>query len=293
MTGSNKDNVILFPKTVEYYHTELTRLLESERYREAVQLLKFLLHCQADDTRTVEEWRSLLGWLESSFPSDIADAEDAEADLTEADLFRQQVQEKAGSDRHYAKKLMEILLHNVPLEKKLLALEQLAVIDHPQICETLKRWLQTVDLPPFVQFKVLQTLKSKGMTGKIKVHKYKEDTVLEIADTPLSLDHFPPNLLEIYRKVQQVSEIYHPALAYFAEHTWKEFLASIYGTSVYEQLKTLDSASLAVWAGALHAVVTETMLGEADEREIMQLYHIAPEFEAVWEQAVRKIKSFL
>lgn len=290
MTGSFKDNVILFPKTVEYYHMELTRLLESERYREAVDLLKFLLQCQADDMRTVEEWKSLMGWLESSFPSDFAETED---DLTEADLFRQQVLEKVGNDRHYAKKLMEMLLHDPSPEKKLLALDQLAVIDHPHICETLKRWLQTVDLPPLVQFKVLQTLKSRGETGEIKVHKYKEDTVLEIGDTPLAFDRFPPNLLEIYSKVQEVSEVYHPALAYFAEHTWKEFLAAIYGTSVYEQLKGLDGASLSIWAGALHTVVTETMLGEADEREIKQLYRIAPECGTVWEQAVRRIKSFL
>ncbi|GJM79232.1 hypothetical protein HMSSN139_17280 [Paenibacillus sp. HMSSN-139] len=59
----------MFPKTLDYYQIELTRMLETERYGEAVELLQFLLQCQGEDPRHYEEWQALLDWLLGAFPA--------------------------------------------------------------------------------------------------------------------------------------------------------------------------------------------------------------------------------
>lgn len=65
MRAGEKGNVILLPRTIDYYQMRLTRLLETDRFAEAAELLRFLLQCRTDDERTVEEWRMLLEWMES------------------------------------------------------------------------------------------------------------------------------------------------------------------------------------------------------------------------------------
>lgn len=68
-------------------------MLESERYGEAMELLRFLLQCQGQEERNYEEWRSLLEWLETAFPyaSQNGDAEGTvhpeDEDLREEDIL--------------------------------------------------------------------------------------------------------------------------------------------------------------------------------------------------------------
>ncbi len=290
MDGSSKDNIIIFPKTIEYYHLQLTRLLESERYAEAIKLLRFLLQCRSGDQQVQEEWQSLLDWLMESFPEH-ADAENQD-ELTETDIQRISIKEKS-EDQQYTKKLLEMLLENPSMDKKILALEQLAFVEQPQINMTLKRWLESVDLHPIVQFKVLQTLKIRGMKDRVKVEKLNETLELPVQETPLGLQDYPQAIVMVYEKVKEVSEINHPALAYFAEHAWKEFLAVIYGTHDYLELSRLENTEIAVWAAALHYVVTDTMLGDASDSESLKAYGLNDSDWSDWDQAVRKIKFYM
>jgi hypothetical protein len=296
LADATKDNVILFPKTLDYYQIELTRMLETERYGEALELLEFLLSCQTEDPRSHGEWLSLREWLGSMEinPSIGIDKEeeDEEVEETEKDLFRQHLKLKTEADNNYVQNLLASLMHELPLEKQLLALEQLTYIEDERINPTLIEWLETTQLFAPIQFKVLQTLKSRGVTGRIYILKQHEKIRLEIAETPLSTREFPPNLSEIIKRVQKVSEVKDPSLSYFAEQTWSEFLAYIYGTNTYELLLSLDEYEIGTWAAALHLVLSELLIGSVEEAEIRELYAITSESQKQWKQACQALRLF-
>lgn len=285
------NNIILFPKTVEYYQFQLTRLLETESYAEASELLSFLLSCQADDNQTYEEWKSLLEFLHTSFSTELE--LEQEYEYSEDDFIKQRVKEKLEEDQHYAKKMLDTLLQNPAMEKKMLALEQLSFLEHPQINETLKRWIENVDLHPLVQFKVLQTMKSRKVQGNTTMAKCGEEVKVDIQLTPLSFEEFPLPMQQILQRVRDISEVNHPALTYFSEQTWKEFLSYVYGTSLYQMLAETGETECNLWAAALYHVVIQTMLGTANENETKELYGIGKEMLFRWEQAVRYISNFV
>ncbi|MEX2415694.1 MAG: hypothetical protein WD424_06080 [Paenibacillaceae bacterium] len=294
-----KDNVILLPKTIDYYQEELTHLLETEKYEEAVRLLQFLLQCRNDDEQTSEEWNALLEWLRTTFIeySELDVPPDSESDdeeeVTEKDLHKQRFYTKMSEDPNYVKKLLEIILSDPRLDKKMVALEQLVIADHPQINDTLIRWLEQVDLHPLVQFKVLRTLRERHCTGAVKIQRCGEQVEIDIALTPLQLEQYPTGVQHVIHRIKDVSEVHHPNLTYFVEHTWQEFLAYIYGTSLYKPLQQMDEDDIEVWAAALHQAVVETMTGSADEETINSSYDLDAEQRIQMEHAYERIKSFI
>lgn len=287
----HKDNVILFPKTVEYYQVQLTRLLESEQYFEAIELLKFLLQCQDDDSQTYEEWKVLLEWLQTQFST--LSGEDEEDNESEHEILGRQIKSKSSEDPQYTKKLLDMLLQETSPDKKFLALDQLVFIEHAQINDTLKRWVETVDLHPLVQFKVLQTLKLREVSGEVHMQRCGEEVKVLIEQTPLTYEEYPEPICKVMDCVQKVSEINHPALSYFAEQTWKTFLSYTYGTTMYFQILNQEDSNVDVWAAALHCISIETMLGPSEVKETLELYEISPELTFKWEKAFRFIKSFV
>lgn len=286
----DKEKVILLPKTVDYYQIELTRMLEAGQYGDAVQLLRFLLKCKTDDERLDDEWQALLDWLETAVPEQPQESdEDSES---ETDLFRQHLRQKTVIDSKYAENLLDTLLHHTSVEKKMLALEQLAYIEHPEIDNALHHWIENSKLHPIVQFRVLQILKSRGMKGKIKVHKESATAVVDIEETPPSFEQFPPQINEIVARVQRISEVNNPALFYFAEQTWHEFLAFIYGTPVYDQLLSQEEQETDVWAAAFHWMLLESMFDTNGVEEIKELYGITSDLTFSWERAFEVMNSF-
>lgn len=267
-------------------------MLEMENYVEAIDLLKFLLQCQADDRRVFEEWRVLLDWLQTQFAS-LTGSEDMPQEESEADLLAKHIQAKTSRDQNYAKKLLDMLLQDETPEKKFIALDQLVYIDHPQINETLKRWVETVDLHPLVQFKVLQTLKLRENEEIVTVNRHGEQISIRIRDVPLTYEDYPSAITEVMERVQQISEVNHPALGYFAEQTWKTFLAHIYGTSMYRHIADQDEMGIVIWAAALHYISIETMLGTSETEETFEQYGLTSDAYFQWEQAYRYIKSFI
>lgn len=297
MTGKSNDNVILFPKTVDYYQFELTKMLETERYGEAIQLLRFLLACQSQDERVEEEWHALLQWLQTMFPdADFPDADaadmDAEDDLTEQDMLRERMAMREREDSEYAVKLLDTLRESPSLENQLLALDQLAFLEHPDINAKLSDWIKGKEQHPLIQYKTLQTLKLRGMQGLMELQRNGEKVLVEIEDTPADFDQFPSIIHEIIERIQQVSQTNHPALAYFAQETWNEFLAFVYGTSPYRQILKMDAGSVDAWAAALHLVLLERVFESGDKEDIFELYGITSELQFQWEQAYRVMQQF-
>jgi hypothetical protein len=293
LTEKPNDNVILFPKTVEYYQYELTRMLETERYGEAIQLLSFLLTCHHQDARIEEEWQALLQWLQTMFPEEVfAFGEEGEEDLTETELLRQHLSVKVKADSGYAEKLLSMLEEPKSLENQLLALDQLAFIEHPDINVKLGEWLSAKEQHPLIQYKGLQTLKLRGFTGPLQLEKHGEKIVVEVEDTPKSFDDFPAPINEIMERFQEMSQTNQPALFYFAQETWNEFLAFIYGTAQYQQMLRQERDCVDIWAAALHFVLLEKVFHGGAKDEIMELYGITNDLVFQWEQAYRVMLQF-
>jgi hypothetical protein len=282
IVSSNQDNVVLFPTTIEYYQNELTQMLEGERYGEATRLLRFLLRCQSDDPQYKEEWQSLLDWLTSTFPDSLGEASGAESgqaerseddeEQTEGELFKRHVRGKAANDPQYADKLLAMLDPQAAAEKQMMALEQLAHLDRVTVGGPLKHWLEESRLHPLVQFRGLQALRSVGEKGTVEIRKLGQAMSLPISDTPLRYEQFPAAARNVLERSRQAMEADQPGLADLAETTWRDFLAFLYGTSVYDELLALDDAGTDVWAAALHQTVLETLFGRSDDSEISGLY---------------------
>ncbi|MFD0678844.1 MULTISPECIES: hypothetical protein [unclassified Paenibacillus] len=294
MTEKPNDNVILFPKTVEYYQFELTRMLETERYGEAIRMLEFLLTCHNQDERIEDEWHALLQWLQTMFPDQIFPTPDSEEEeeLSEADMFRQHLAVKERADSGYTERLLDLLKQPQSVENLLLALDQLAFLEHPEINKKLGEFITKQEQHPIIQYKVLQTLKLRGVTGPLKLSKQGETIVVDVEDTPVTFSDFPDPIGEIIERIQDMSQTVQPALAYFAQETWNEFLAYIYGTAQYRQMLRQEQACVDVWAAAFHFVLLEKVFNSGDKEEILDLYGITNDLVFQWEQAYRVMQSF-
>ncbi|WP_199618423.1 hypothetical protein [Paenibacillus alkalitolerans] len=295
MDGAKQGEVILFPKTLDYYQIQLTKMLEAEAYGDAIRLLRFLLDCKTGDERTENEWSTLLEWLRNQFPDAEAEAErheTDEAEVGEEELLRRTVSAKSSNDRTYAKRLLDAI-HHSSLDKQLLALDQLAYVEDPDIGRQLLQKLQGNALHPFVVFKLLQTLCKLGVQGEATFGKLGEIVTVDIEKTPLSSEYFPPPLPEVSERVQQFAEVIDPTLSYFANQTWREFLAYCYGNSLYRELTHMTEESVDVWAAALHLTVTEAMYGEdGTSSEVLDIYGITEMLVPPWEQACKALRRF-
>jgi hypothetical protein len=293
-----KDKVILLPKTIDFYQIEITRMLETERYGEAIDLLRFLGGCDSGDARLDAEWVALLAWLESMRPEgtalyDVAEEEEE----SESDLFRQHLRQKLESEPNYVEQLIKMLDTDHDTTKQILALEQLAYLEEPKhgvfnITEWLIQWLKASRENPWVQFKALQTLKMRGVKDTVRIIKQGVELHINIEQVPLELKQYPIPFRTILNKLQKVAEINEPSLPYFAEQIWEQFHAYIYGTATYDQLLNLDETLADVWAAALHIVLSELMAGAVNDAEIQQLYGISADLKLQLKQSYQVLRSF-
>lgn len=281
---TRREPVYLLPKTIEYYQEQLTRLLESERFGEATEMLEFLLACHTDDALTLAEWRNLHQWLITTFgepgrrpPSpDGRDGGDAgtEEDISERDLRKRQLDAKLAEDPAYVGKLLDIVESKAELDKKMLAVEQLALADHPLIDRTLTRWLEETNLHPLLQFKVLQTLRLRGAEGRVTLRRGGEEVTVSLADTPVELEEYPASIRKVPALVREVCERTDPGIAGFAGQVWQEFLACLYGTSVYKALARMPRRMINIWAASLHAFMVLAVTGDDPEVTLLPHYQL-------------------
>ncbi|GIP39164.1 hypothetical protein J31TS4_24440 [Paenibacillus sp. J31TS4] len=300
ISEQNRENVILFPKTIDYYQIELTRLLETERYGEAIGLLRFLSSVDSGDERTNEEWRALLEWLQTLEPAETGEAgraasiaEEEEEDISEDVLRKRHFAERSRTDAEYAGKLLDMLDREPSLAKQALALEQLSMLEDEGVARALRAWLAKTPLPSMIQFKVLQILKQRGEEGSVSFPRMGEEVTVDIQDTPASFDEFPDVLGEVLDRIVRASEIKQPTLAYFARQTWHEFLAAVYGTSFYRQLAAMEPEHVDAWAAAFQLFLERATFGTASEDEALEQYGITEELRFVWQRASERLEEFM
>ncbi|WP_017814096.1 hypothetical protein [Paenibacillus shenyangensis] len=299
-TDSNR-NVVLFPKTLDYYQVELTNMLETERYHEAISLLEFLLQCQGQDQRQLEEWESLLGWLRTTFPESSHDhfegldaSEDEEPAANNEQIMRERIRLKQSEDRLYEEKLLKTAMERPVSERTLLALEQLSYLDQPDIEQRLIEWLQEEhQIHPLIQFRVLQTLRRRGYRGTVSFMHQHERVDVEVETVPLDPTEFPLTIIQILERVSDKAEISAPNLFYFAQELWTQFIMSIYGTQNYIWITRGDDAEIDIWAAALHQTVAETLEGSSNEEETRNMYGVTDSIRFRYEQAYRAIHQFV
>ncbi|WP_411343537.1 hypothetical protein ACE3MZ_18245 [Paenibacillus sp. WLX1005] len=294
-------NVVLFPKTLDYYQVELTSMLETERYREAMEMLQFLLQCQGQDERQLEEWESLLGWLQTTFPEATYSQQTMSQTESEPEetpdneqVMRDKVRLKQAEDRQYEEKLLKTAMELPVSERTLLALEQLSYLEQPQIDEQIVDWLQQDgQLHPLIQFRVLQTLRRRGHRGNVHYMHRNERVDVDVETVPLDPTEFPLSFIQILERVSDKAEISAPNLFYFAQELWSQFIMSIFGTQDYLYISRGDDAEIDVWAAALHQTVAETLEGSSDEEETRTLYGVTDSIRFRYEQAYRALQQFV
>lgn len=294
--NSRLDHVYLLPKTIDYYQEELTRLLETERFGEATEMLAFLLQCRTDDAIAVAEWQHLYDWLVNTFGEPEFSAGgpsvpggEEEEDVSERDLRKRRLDAKVAGDPAYVDKLLRIVLHESDLEKKMLAVDQLALVEDPRIDAVLVGWLEEAPLHPLLQFKVLQALRTRGGKERVTLHRAGETVTVQVDQTPLGMDDYPAVIRSVPDRVREVCELTEPAMAGFAEHVWQEFLACIFGTSLYRVLEGMDRHAAAVWAAGLHEFMIVSVTGADPQEPLLPQYKLG-EREA---ERVRKSRNLI
>lgn len=285
-----KDNVYLFPSMLDQYQIQLTRMLEAEQYREAKELLRFLLQCQGQEKRHYEEWESLLSWLEMAFP----DGENVQAEDDSADdetSIREQLLKPPHQDEAYINQVMYIMQHHPMMDQQMLALERAAYIEDEHVTDIIKEWLQQDTVHPLLQFKALQTLRKRGAKGSLALNRLDERVELDIEETPLSIDQFPQQIIRIQERAESVAEIDDPTLPHFARELWKESLQYLYGTTAYKWMLDDSEETVDCFAAALHLTLNLTVYGTANDDDIRDTYGITDSMRFRYEQACRSLRS--
>ncbi|GGD54417.1 hypothetical protein [Paenibacillus nasutitermitis] len=288
----------MFPRMLDQYQLQLTRMLEAEQYSEAKDLLRFLMNCQGEEKRHYDEWGSLLTWLDMAFPAQGEDPSafgsletvELKVDEDEESIRRNALAPEEYDDAYVQQVLYIMRNHPIP-DQQVLALERAAHIQHPDVDEAIVTWLTGNELHPALQFKALQCLRRRGITGKLPLMRMGEQVELEIERTPLSMDDFPEPVSKVVERVESVTEVIDVTMPHFAREMWKECLQCFYGTSIYERLVYGEEDSVDCFAAALHLIVELSLYDKANDDDIRDTYGITQALRFQYEQACRSLRQ--
>lgn len=268
-------------------------MLETERYREAAELLQFLLQCQGQDPRHYDEWQALLDWLNSAFPASGQDGIPEEEPYIEEEMARQHAEAKLAEDHDYANKLLHAVTNKPLSEQTFLALEQLVYLDRAEVDEVLIEWVEHNDLHPLLQYRVLQTLQRRGTQGTLTLYRGGEQVEIEIEAVPLTPEQFPEPIQAVLERVGNETQVHDPTLFYFAQELWSQFIMAIYGTKNYRSMLDEEDEVIDIWAAALHLIVSDSLPGGKSDEELRNLYGITDDMRLRFEQAYRSMRHFV
>jgi hypothetical protein len=174
----------------------------------------------------------------------------------------------------------------------LLALEQLIVIEHPEISSLVIDWLESKSIHPHVQFKALQLLRSKGLEGVISLRRNGKTLKTLCEQTPLQFSQFPITIRRVLNKVIDGSERSYVSIGFFAEEMWYDFVTAIYATDYYVQLVNASEEQIATWAAVVHHQVLESLNINVDYEELRNIYGIDVAECASWQKSYMMMKNF-
>lgn len=279
---------------LDQYQNQLTRMLEAEQYGEAKELLRFLLQCQGEEKHHYAEWENLLTWLDVAFPSYEPSGADGDLDADDEEMeasFRKEALIPGQYDESYVQQVLYIIQNHPVADQQILALERAAHLDHPAVDETLLNWLTGRELHPALQFKALQCLKKRGVTGEIELERLGEHVVLDIEQTPLSMDDFPQVVSRVAERVELVTEVIDSSMPHFAKELWKDCLQCLYGTLAYNRLLKDDDDTVDCFAAALHQVLELSLYGRVSDDDVRDTYGITDTLRFRYEQACRSLRQ--
>jgi hypothetical protein len=142
-----------------------------------------------------------------------------------------------------------------------------------------------------VQFKALQCLRRRGLTGTLTIDRLGETVQLELEETPLSMDDFPEPVIRILERTERAAEVDDPTLPHFARELWKESLQFLYGTAAYHWMLREDEDTVDIFAAALHLTLLLTVYGSANDDDIRDTYGISEGLRFRYEQACRALRQ--
>lgn len=148
-------------------------------------------------------------------------------------------------------------------------------------------------LHPLLQFRVLQTLRKRGMQGTVQFKRGQEQVSVDMETVPLTPEEFPPQVAMVTERVAAQTEVQEPTLYYFAQELWSQFIMAIYGTEDYLSILDEDDTTIDIWAAALHQIVTESLTGSRNEEESRAMYGITDTMRFRFEQAYRSFRQFV
>lgn len=154
---------------------------------------------------------------------------------------------KLEQDDGYADKMLRTVMEEPLSEQTMLALEQLAYLDLPKIDEALTSWLKDKSLHPLLQFRVLQTLRRRGVQGMILFTRGEEQVEVEIDTVPLRPEEFPLQIVQILERVADQTEVHEPTLFYFAQELWIQYVMAVYGTRDYVSMLEENDSMTDIW----------------------------------------------
>lgn len=281
----------MFPNMLDQYQIGLTRMLEAEQYKEAKELLQFLLQCQGQEKQHYEEWENLLSWLKMAFPEDAGSRGETGPEELDEESMRAELLQPPVQDEEYTKQVLYIMQHHPMLDQQLLALERAVYIQDASIDEYILDWLHSDNLHPILQFKAMQALRKRGTDTEVTLQRLGEEVVIDIQSTPLSLEQFPDPIGRILERTEAVAEADDPTLPHFARELWKESLQYLYGTTAYRWMLREDEDMVDCYAAALHLILLLTVYGSANDDDVREAYGITDSLRFRYEQACRTLRS--
>lgn len=280
---SEKSNIYLLPSVLFDYQKMLTKMLEAEQYIEAKQLLRFLVTCHGEDKKAYDEWNNLLAWLEMAFPLDI-DPIDDEQFMRDAAL-------NSHEEEAYADQVMYIIKNHPIAEQQMLALDRAVHIQHPELNDFIVIWLTECEIHPELQFRALQCLRKRGARGKLPLWRLEEEVIVDIAQTPLSMDEFAHGAKQVVEQVIAVAEQNDETMVHFAGELWRQYIQCLYGTEIYQHLVQGDQQAITCFAAALHQRLELALYGQSDDEKVRHTYGITEQMRFFYEQCCRLLKK--
>ncbi|MCE7793459.1 hypothetical protein K8O68_13620 [Salipaludibacillus sp. CUR1] len=254
----------------EYYdvlQVYVSLLVQLGAYQEVVDLLEVVIEEDKLPPKMAESFYHLLefsrqmtdGFEEIEFDTDVSDEESLEIGPSTEELI--QALEKGNPDQQWG------------------AIQQLSQHESQKVEEAYRTFLKGEENNPVLKSYLLQTLKEMKSQEEYEVHKFGENFKIRIQDLE---DVFHEKFgTRVVRRLEEILAQKNPSLFEMIQQVWWHYLFALYPKSP----QPLDAN---VWACALHYMGKDLLEGEADFKEIKNLYKVS-DLEA--KEAVNHLKK--